>query len=60
MVRRAGVTSSGFVSVAGVQWTSTTGLVLGSIPLPALGVWILATSALLAEIAPLEEADVSE
>ncbi len=37
----------GFVSVAGVAWTSTTGLVLVTAPLPALGVWMLATSVLL-------------
>ena len=37
----------GLISVGGVMWTSMTGLVLGAVPLPALGVWILASSILL-------------
>ena len=37
----------GLISVGGIMWTSTTGLVLGAVPLPAPGVWILASSVLL-------------
>ena len=41
------VAAIGFISVGGVMWTSTTGLVLGSAVFPAFGVWIVASSILL-------------
>ena len=37
----------GFVSVAGVQWASDTGEVVGTLPLPGLLVFMLATSVLM-------------